>query len=735
MPEAPFSGQISARASENDKNEGLRLTLVTGAILLFLATAAVVLRLQRLEELPPGLLLDEGIHGASALQVLRGEHAVFFPEKNDGLEGLMGYTVALTTKFLGRSVLALRLPTALASTATLFATFWLGFLLFREAEPGERETPWRGIFVGGVGAGLLAVSLGQTIIGRTALRANFLPVVLSICLALLWLGWRKPSRWKIVAAGVCAGVLPYTYLAARFVPLLFLLFGLSFLPLSYSKTKRRLRIGLRNLNIWQACIFSGVALLVAAPILIYFALHPEHFFARSSQVSVFHPSHNQGDPIRILLINVWEHLQVFGRVGDRYWRYNFPGQPMLNFWEGLFFWLGFGIALWRWRRPALRLLLLWLVVLLMPAFLARDSVPHTLRMIGAVPAIYLLAAVGVWETLQFMGRMYPRRVSTWTSIGAGTLIAALLLLKGLHTYRFYFHDWAAAPEVFNSFEVEWTDLVQTLNSQTPAANTIYLIPDGQRRVDLEENYQNYIFDYLYQNTTPVLLFHSGLPDLAQKIGTTIGAMEDPSVVRSVEWNFKHVWTGDEDQRIAVLLEKYGRITGSDGFDRFRIHNYTDIELESPWTFYEQMEHLNVQYDGGITLSGAAYGQRERQFPARKILTLGRGPKMWVALQWITAPDLEINYSISLRLHDDEGEGVYQMDSALWKPNHTLTGSGGPSTQFDSVYLLQFPEDIPPGEYEFRLVVYDTDTLKPTVMLTNWEPEVTLARLRLPEGRK
>ena len=493
--------------------------------------------------------------------------------------------------------------------------------------------------------------------------------------------------------------------------------------------------GRLNRHIWRVGVFLGVAALVAAPILIYFALHPEHFLARSSQVSVFHPSRSQGEPFRVLLLNVWEHLLSFGILGDRYWRYNFPGKPMLNVGEAFFFWLGVGIAIRRWRQPVFRLLLVWLGVLLMPAMLARDSVPHTLRMIGAVPAIYLLAAIGAWEVFQLLQRQFPRKAANWTAITVAVLVPVLILLKGISTYRIYFQEWAAAPEIYNSFEVEWTELIQTLNAQPPATNTIYLIPDGQRRMDMEESYQNYIFDYLYQNTTPVLLFYTAMPDLARKIETTIRALENPTHVRIVEWDFKPVWTGDEDARIAVLLGKYGRFTGSDDFDSFRVHNYTDIDLESPWTFYEQLEQLDVQYDGGITLLGAAYGQGQKQFTAREILNLGQDPEMWVALQWITGPDLGINYSFSLRLHDEGGAGVSQTDTVLWKPNHTLTGSGGPSTQFDTVFLLQLPADLPPGEYEVRLVVYDTETLKPTVELSNWEPEVTLARLRWAEGRQ
>ena len=55
------------------------------------------------------------------------------------------------------------------------------------------------------------------------------------------------------------------------------------------------------------------------------------------------------------------------------------------------------MAVWRWQRPAYRLLFLWLIVLILPATLSNDNPPNTMRMMGAAPAIYLLAGVGVWE--------------------------------------------------------------------------------------------------------------------------------------------------------------------------------------------------------------------------------------------------------------------------------------------------------------------------------------------------
>ena len=197
----------------------------------------------------------------------------FFPE-NRGREGLIVYAVAVATAFLGRTVLALRLPTALASAGTVFVVFWLGQLLFGRDEESGRATPWQGLLIGGVGAGLLAVSLVPTILGRTAFRINFLPLLLSLCLALLWWGWRERNRGQVLLAGACAGLSLYTYMPARITPLLFLLFGMSFLLAFRSDASKRMRTELP----W-ASLFVGAAALVAAPILVYFALHPDHLFS------------------------------------------------------------------------------------------------------------------------------------------------------------------------------------------------------------------------------------------------------------------------------------------------------------------------------------------------------------------------------------------------------------------------------------------------------------------------
>ncbi len=719
------------------KDEHFRLQLVTGVILLALGAIVVLLRLQGLAEIPPRLDSDEGIHGLDALQVLQGEHAVFF-DANHGREGLIVYVIALSISILGRTELAIRLPTALVSAGAVFVVFWLGRTLFGRDEESGQATPWRGLFVGGVGAGLLAVSLSQTMIGRMAMRGNFLPFLMPLCMVLLWEGYRQRSWRRIALAGACAGVLPYTYIAARFMVLLFIFFGLSFLVTSDSVNRIRVRVGLLKRYLPWTGIFVGVAGLVAAPILIHFALHPEDFFSRGSELSIIDSDLSQGIPVREFLVNAWKHLLLFGFHGDQAWDRNFPGRPMLNQWEALFLWLGAGVAFWRWR-PAHRLLLIWLGALVLPAFLARDiTVPNTLRMIGAVPAIYLLTGVGMWEAFRFLtgrfltmqwGVVRLRKESKSRIVfAAAVLVAGLVLFQGVTTYRIYFQKWVEHREINNSYETWLVDWAWTLNALPSDAGTVYLIPGYSYTYQIANHYT---FNYLYHGEASARTIYMGASNLAQEIESTLAAKERVSTVNVVDWNSTNRWVRDETRPVTFLLSKYGRYLGSDEYPDFQIHNYADISLARPWTFYEEIEPLTVLYDGGITLHGIALGQNEVQLSSRQPLNLGQERSLWGVLQWQAAPELTVDYAMSLRLYDRQGKLVHQADDLIWEPADHVPSSKWPRDEkVDSLVQLEFPDELPPDEYELRLVVYNFATQVPTVEIGVWQPETTLARLRL-----
>ena len=429
---------------------------------------------------------------------------------------------------------------------------------------------------------------------------------------------------------------------------------------------------------------------------------------------------------------------LFGFHGDQTWDRNFPGRPMLNLWEAFFLWLGAGLAVWRWR-PAYRLLLIWLGALILPAFLARDiTVPNTLRMIGAVPAIYLLIGVGMWEALGFlkersravqwrMSRIL-KEIETKVAFALAVLVAGMILVQGVTTYRIYFQKWPELREINESYETWVGDWARTLSELPSDAETVYLIPGFSYTYPISSHYT---FMYLYLGTASAETIYMSAPDLAQKIESTLTARAKVSSVRVVEWNTTNRWVRDDTKPVTFLLSKYGRYLGSDEYPDFQIHNYADISLERRWTFYENIEPLSVLYDGGITLHGIALGQNEVQLSSRQPLNLGQERSLWGVLRWQTAPGLNVDYAMSLRLYDTQGKLVHQADDIIWEPaDHVPSSKWSWDEKVDSLVQLKFPDDLPPDEYELRLVVYNFETLVPTVEIGVWQPETTLARLRL-----
>lgn len=302
---------------------------------------------------------------------------------------------------------------------------------------------------------------------------------------------------------------------------------------------------------------------------------------------------------------------------------------MLSPWEAVFFSISVGTVVRQWRSPANRLLVLWLGLLFLPAVLARDSAPppNTLRMMGAAPAIYLIAGVGMWEAFRFLRvRMRSSRFfrgdETKAAIALGVVFGCSVAAQGIFTFHTYFNRWAAALETYRAFETEWTELARTLNEQPLVADTVYLIA---YRVDGHPS-----FSYLYQNAMPAHVIPAHLPDLAQRLRSALDSTETLSSVSVVDWDADSPWADAGDENIIVILGKYGHYLGGEEFAGFRIRNYGDVAVDRPWSFYDYLEPREVHYDGGIKILGFAAGQGGEQLPLGQVLDLGQSRRLWRA---------------------------------------------------------------------------------------------------------
>ncbi len=405
------------------------------AVVLLLAFA---LRVYQLTAVPPGLTHDEANHGREALGVLDGVYLFYFP-LNYGSEPLYSYTVALSMALFGEGLLALRLVNVFFGVAAIAVTALWAMRAF------DRPTAL-------LAAALTAVSFWPLATSRQALRAGMLPFFMATAVWFFWQIVTAPpenarKRWLAAAGfGLSVAFTLHIYLAARVVWLMFPVF-LLYLALTQRPAFRRA---------WKPTL-AGLILagLLVTPMFVYLRLHPEAL-TRLDMLDGPLQALRSGN-LRPIVSNVTSALLAFiwPGYGDQFLAYNIPGRPVFEVVTAVFFLLGLVICLRNWRKPAYTFLLIWFAVGILPSLIT-GATANTTRNLAALPAVYLLPAVGFVGEARWLSGRFGRRLRPFL-VGAALL---WLLFAGWVSGRDYFVRWAQSPDVRGAYQV---NLVTALN--------------------------------------------------------------------------------------------------------------------------------------------------------------------------------------------------------------------------------------------------------------------------------
>ncbi len=408
--------------------------------LTLIIVLAAILRLYRLDELPPGLHYDEAFNATMAQRVVAGiERPIFFTE--DLTEEPMAiYITALSFALFGASPWSLRLVSACAGILTIGALYFLACALFKSK------------LFALLSAFILAILYWHISFSRLGMEPIFVPLTLTLAVGFLWRALSEKNLWLWGLGGFFLASTQYTYKAALFVPVLVALFlGIEFL------LDRELLT--RNWRGWL--IFALVAFLVFAPLGLYFATHPNQFLERPSTVT-----ENTG--LATIAENSMRVAGMFFIQGDANPRSNLPNRPALDPFLAIGFVLGIVMCIARWRKRESRFLLLWLGVMVLPSILT-DFAPHFGRSIGVTPAIALITASG-FTTIIDKARTLQRPIF----FAVSTIFVIGLATSSLATIDSYFNIWASRTGNFISFDVGYLTLAQKLRARPE--QTLYLSP-------------------------------------------------------------------------------------------------------------------------------------------------------------------------------------------------------------------------------------------------------------------
>jgi hypothetical protein len=260
----------------------------------------------------------------------------------------------------------------------------------------------------------------------------------------------------VVAFAISVALTLHAYLAARVLWLLFPLF-LLLLALARRPLWRD----------WWRPTLAGLLLAAAltTPMFLYLRAHPEAE-TRLQMLDRSLDALRQAN-LAPLARNAGAGLAAFfwPGAGDHFLAYNIPGRPIYDGPTAIFALLGLVTCLVRWRHPPYLFALLWLIIGILPSLVTGPEA-NTTRNLGALPAAYMLPALGLTAAL---GRAHLRgswRRWTWVAASLWLILATFLATRD------YFAVWSQRPDVRAAYQRTLTEALTYWRRQPDKEPTI-----------------------------------------------------------------------------------------------------------------------------------------------------------------------------------------------------------------------------------------------------------------------
>ncbi len=430
-------------------------------------------RLAHLDQVPKDMINND--HAADLLganDIAQGEFLIVY-FTFQAQETIHLYLTALFAALPGLDLdfFTLKLVSVVESLLTLPLLFWLGI----EMMGAKRRK--QGIVLGLLLMGMVAASYWHVAITRFAGRTHLTTFFATLTLIFLVRALRRNQRGDYIILGWSLGFGMYGYAACRMLPFVVVAgIGLALLTQPHTMRERFQRALNLGLTAW-------VAFMIYLP-MFHVSLEYSEQFYRMLNEPVF--GILPGQPFIVdwdafftgLMANFRKALLMFHWEGDHLSHWSVAYKPVLDVFTGGCLIVGvaaWGLRVMRHPRDAAWWLLpIMILIMMLPSTLSVADyvmVPSNTRVSGAIPPIYLLAALPVVQIAFTFARAIPRRLGQGLALG----FCATLLLLALHRntalyFDFYFRHCILPPP---SLVGETMRAVQA--SGTPTSN-IFLIP-------------------------------------------------------------------------------------------------------------------------------------------------------------------------------------------------------------------------------------------------------------------
>jgi hypothetical protein len=682
---------------------------------------------------------DESEIAADAVATLKSGPRLFYPGQLAG-GSLAVWLEAGWMALFGRDLVGLRVLNGLVNLVSAV----LLYLLVCQLPFGLHSDFRRAIAFTAVL--LLAVSTWLLGLGRIAApNWSLVPLMTTLAFYLAWLGLNTNQRRYFLAAGVVMGLLFYGYIPGYFVPLVLAVFLIliwtinrfceirntkyvssPLLPTPYSVERKAFA-----LSTLHSLLPFIVALIVAAPILIFFALNPAATLQRPLQLADTNELAETGSLVQATV----DVLSTFGLFPNWLLQGNFEHlafDPLVT----ILFVFGLLIALWHWRNPAYLFLLIWWVVMIIPALLSRSASQGFIfevwrRGIGVQPVSFIFPALAVVHLGMAVQRITRERIYGSQSFDpaqdkspnpSASLRTSLLISQSFGSaqdkslslpvfllavvvvfastslsYWLYFERWAnsgAIPTLFAEAPVRMVEWMEAEDS----ADTLFIFPI-RPKVSPTTRPELFTVRYLYDG-----LATTAFPVMDENtVGQTLAELRlrRPETVKLMMSKRIDV---DPKDYFEYALGSEGQIVHREQLPDYLVTTY---QLHPEALLDPSLEPTDINFGQVLKLTG----QRLQPNP------LAAGQTLGIALRWLKQAPEETDYNVSLALYDGQDYEWVKVDKPLLRAgDYQTTRHWPPETESTLYYVLPIPADAPPGRYTVRVVAYNIETgarLSPT----------------------
>ncbi len=408
------------------KNE-LIIKILLGAILVL----ALVLRVYKLDTIPPSISWDEAAVGYNAWTIAnfgRDEYGNFFPaffkSFADDKHPVHIYATALFVKLLGLSEFSTRLPSAVFGVFNVALLFFLAKVMFKND------------YLGLLAAFFLAISPYGIHFSHFNHEVNFALFFFLLGLVLFFKGIEKGNfLFPLSSLSFGLSVLAY-HSSIVVVPLIILILTILYF---------RKLLELKKLFIYSLVIIAFFVLIIATnPRLLGIARVQQNVFSveRLHQTKLYSLTRNELLAwLEITYQQYWWHFtpNFLFTIGDKNARLSSQTGELYQI-DAIFLILGLFYLIYKRSREGV-VVLFWALIAPLPSALVAEA-PHAARAMYMIGSWHLISALGLYFSFTFIKKPLVKGI-----LATLTLIILIFSLKSYLSY--YYGEYA------KRYAIEW----------------------------------------------------------------------------------------------------------------------------------------------------------------------------------------------------------------------------------------------------------------------------------------